>query len=91
MKLLLSLHAILATLPKEMTQPHPLLFSQPQPTSCNQAIKALSCSALENQMYLVVDVSEKTPCDNSTSCPPSGSVLHNTQVVFDRNGTVIAR
>ncbi|XP_047468299.1 pantetheinase-like [Penaeus chinensis] len=58
------------------------------------AIKALSCSALENQMYLVVDVSEKTPCSdgvNSTSCPPSDSILHNTQVVFDRNGTVIAR
>ncbi|XP_042885788.1 pantetheinase-like [Penaeus japonicus] len=58
------------------------------------AIKALSCSALENQMYLVVDVAELTHCsegDGTASCPPSGNILHNTQVVFDRNGTVIAR
>jgi len=42
------------------------------------------------QMYLVIDLAEQAPCEDS-SCPPSGLYYYNTQVVFDRTGAVIAR
>ncbi|KAG7170163.1 Vascular non-inflammatory molecule 2-like, partial [Homarus americanus] len=70
-----------------------------------EAIRTLSCAALENQIYVIVDMGEASPCnidtasknpfgnaiDNSYDCPESGYIFYNTQVVFNRNGTVIAR
>ncbi|XP_066974017.1 pantetheinase-like [Macrobrachium rosenbergii] len=67
------------------------------------AVRNLSCSAVENKMYIVVGVAEASPCspdvrnpynnamDTSRDCPKSGYIHYNTQVVFDRNGVVIAR
>ncbi|XP_068218990.1 pantetheinase-like [Palaemon carinicauda] len=63
----------------------------------------MSCTAKENAMYVVVDVGEAAPCspnvrnpynntlDTSGHCPAYGYVYYNTQVVFDRDGAVIAR
>lgn len=70
-----------------------------------KALRTLSCAALANQIYLVVDLAEASPCspeaaaqnpfDNALEtayeCPANGHIYYNTQVVFDRNGTAIAR
>nr|XP_045603006.1 vascular non-inflammatory molecule 3-like [Procambarus clarkii] len=70
-----------------------------------EALRALSCAALENEIYLVVDLGEASPCRNDTAgnnpfqnvldtsykCPERGYIYYNSQVVFDRSGTVIAR
>ncbi|KAK7076753.1 hypothetical protein SK128_000972, partial [Halocaridina rubra] len=68
-----------------------------------EAVRTLSCAALENEMYIVADLAEVSPCsptsrnpfnnalDISEECPPSGQFYYNTQVVFDRDGVLIAR
>ncbi|XP_071533053.1 pantetheinase-like [Panulirus ornatus] len=70
-----------------------------------EGLKILSCAALENKMYLVVDLPEASPCrpdtaanipfrnamDTVHNCPSNGYIYYNTQVVFDRSGAVIAR
>ncbi|KAK8372880.1 hypothetical protein O3P69_014574, partial [Scylla paramamosain] len=70
-----------------------------------KALRILSCAAQENELYLVVDIPETSPCspeaaahnpfanalDTAYECPPDGRIYYNSQVVFDRNGTVIAR
>jgi len=53
-----------------------------------QAIRTLSCEARNQSMYVVVNVPEVAPCDNSNS---NCSVYYNSNVVFDRNGTIVAR
>jgi len=49
-------------------------------------VKKLSCSAKENQIYLVVNLLEKY--EDSLS---GDILLYNTDVVFDREGEIIAR
>ncbi|EAT32634.1 AAEL015161-PA [Aedes aegypti] len=44
--------------------------------------------ASESEKYLVINLSEIFDCK---SCAPHGYVWYNTNVVFDRNGAVIAR
>ncbi|KAK3863897.1 hypothetical protein Pcinc_030371 [Petrolisthes cinctipes] len=70
-----------------------------------EAMRILSCTAATNEMYLVIDLGEASPCrpdtgslnpfnntlDTSYTCPPGGYIFYNTQLVFDRTGTVIAR
>nr|XP_053653469.1 pantetheinase-like isoform X2 [Cherax quadricarinatus] len=70
-----------------------------------EAMRTLSCAALENEIYLVADLIEASPCRNDTAesypfktsldtayeCPDTGYIYYNTQVVYDRHGTVIAR
>jgi len=59
-------------------------------TSSNvtEAIRTLSCEAQNQSMYVVVNVPEVAPCDNSSS---NCSVYYNSNVAFDRNGTIVAR
>jgi len=59
-------------------------------TSSNvtEAIRTLSCAARSKNIYVVVNVPEVAPCDNSSS---NCSVYYNCNVVFDRNGTIVAR
>lgn len=59
-------------------------------TSSNvtEAIRILSCEAQNQSIYVVVNVPEVTPCPNaSRNCV----LYYNSNVVFDRNGTVVAR
>lgn len=57
-----------------------------------QAVRNLSCIAKENSIYLVSDVAEQADCElGNTLCQIDNLSFFNTQVVFDRSGTVIAR
>lgn len=64
-------------------------------------IKQLSCSARTHNRYVVVNVVTKTPCPDADmtangdprDCAdrPDGFSYYNTNIVFDRSGTVISR
>lgn len=62
-------------------------------------MKQLSCAAANKSIYVVVNVKEKAICTEETQaligdkrpCSSSGYNLYNTNVAFDRNGTVVAR
>lgn len=49
----------------------------------------LSCMAKENQMYVVANLIDKKPCTRQP-CPEK-TVFYNTNVAFDRNGTLVSR
>jgi hypothetical protein len=53
-----------------------------------QAIRTLSCEARNQSVYVVVNVPEVAPCDNGSS---NCVVYYNSNVAFDRNGTIVAR
>ena len=53
-----------------------------------QAITVLSCFAQSSRIYVVVNVPEVAPCDNSSS---DCFVYYNSNVVFDRDGRIVAR
>ncbi|KAI4504061.1 hypothetical protein M0802_000532 [Mischocyttarus mexicanus] len=55
-----------------------------------QELKRISCAAKNNKIYVVINIAERVPCyDNE--CPKNESLYYNSNVVFDRNGTVIAK
>ncbi|XP_026564028.1 biotinidase isoform X1 [Pseudonaja textilis] len=57
-----------------------------------EVLHQLSCMALKNQMFLVVNLGTKELCMQSDPhCPPDGRYQFNTNVVFNNNGTLIAR
>lgn len=53
-------------------------------------LKNLSCLARENQMYLVANLVDKKPCTKGP-CPGNNTFFYNTNVAFDRNGTLVSR
>ncbi|XP_068233039.1 pantetheine hydrolase VNN2-like [Palaemon carinicauda] len=64
----------------------------------SKIMKELSCAAIENTMYLVVDLSEQFNCSAIDSLQKtteytdvSSCIFYNTQVVFDEAGAVVAR
>ncbi|KAL0266530.1 UNVERIFIED_CONTAM: hypothetical protein PYX00_009039 [Menopon gallinae] len=57
-----------------------------------EPVRAMSESAAKSNIYVVVNLYERVECSNSTTeCPPRGYFLYNTNVVFDRNGAVVAK
>lgn len=62
-------------------------------------LKRLSCAARSGGLYIVADMGDIQPCKpnvtlsgaKSLPCPDDGMFLYNTQVAFDRNGTLIAK
>lgn len=71
-------------------------------TEIAQGLKQLSCSARKHGLYAVVNLPERVNCSacpcpgfpvtiDGEECPPSGAYFHNTNVVFDRNGNIVAR
>lgn len=56
----------------------------------SQALKNISCAAQKNEIYVVINLPEKSPCTGD-GCPKDNVFYYNTNVVFDRNGMVIAR
>ncbi|XP_041377732.1 pantetheinase-like [Gigantopelta aegis] len=53
----------------------------------------LSCLARNGALYLVANMGDKQPCSTKTDpdCPSDGQYQFNTNVVYDPNGTLIAR
>lgn len=74
-------------------------------TPCNDMtndinlMNEISCMAKNIAKYVVINISEKTDCNESIQesfndtrpCSSLGITRYNTNVVFDRNGTVISR
>ncbi|XP_055594724.1 vanin-like protein 2 [Uranotaenia lowii] len=61
-----------------------------------ELLSRVSCLAAETGKYIVINLSEifncdSTPEDDPRPCGPHGFHRYNTDVVFDRNGAVIAR
>ena len=75
--------------------PDPTMTSQP----CSQhkfndkpMLKRFSCIAKENNLYLITTLPTLTKCSSGLDgCPTDGFFIYNTQVVFDRQGNLIAR
>ncbi|OWF44335.1 pantetheinase-like [Mizuhopecten yessoensis] len=53
----------------------------------------LSCLAKNNSMFLVANFGDKQPCSKDThpSCPSDGHFQFNTDVVYNTDGTLIAK
>lgn len=49
----------------------------------------LSCLAKNYSMYIVANIGDKQPC--KATCPSDGQFQYNTNVVYDKNGTLVAR
>lgn len=75
-------------LQKRMARGAPSASGPPYPVLSN-----LSCIAQENNIYLVANLVDKKPCSlsNGSSCPEDGLLFYNTNVAFDRNGTLVSR
>lgn len=58
-----------------------------------QLLKKLSCAARLNHMYVVVNLPEIEYCktEEDSLCPEDLAYYYNTNVVFDREGRIIAR
>ncbi|GCC22541.1 hypothetical protein chiPu_0000929 [Chiloscyllium punctatum] len=64
------------------------------PTTYNdtEVLHQLSCMARNGSMYLVANMGERQTCEQSDpKCPPDGRYHFNTNVVFDAEGTLIAK
>lgn len=52
----------------------------------------LSCLAKDHKIYLVANIVDKKPCNESEhGCPRDKVKYFNTNVAFDRNGTLVSR
>ena len=53
----------------------------------------LSCLAISKRLSLVVNMGDTQKCSDSAAqqCPPDGWYIYNTNVVFDKDGSLIAK
>ncbi|KFM82847.1 Biotinidase, partial [Stegodyphus mimosarum] len=90
--------------PLERKALKPYLESIPDPkiinvNPCNERQKyqnrpilyALSCMAQQNEIVVVANMGGIQSCEGENECPADGSFHFNTNVVFDKNGTMILR
>lgn len=65
------------------------------PCDLNEAeslMKYLSCLARKAKLYLSINLTEKELCSASTPyCSQIGFTRYNTNIVFDRNGKIVAK
>ncbi|XP_076751476.1 vanin-like protein 1 [Xylocopa sonorina] len=57
----------------------------------SETLKTLSCAALQNRIYVVINIAEKEICEPNDDQCSDGIRYHNTNVAFDRTGKIIAR
>lgn len=70
-----------------------------EPGSFDTLLIDLSCLARENEIYLCINLSEEEKCNEESqqsrndtrTCSSRGFSLYNSNVVFDRKGTVVGR
>ncbi|XP_039281527.1 vanin-like protein 1 isoform X1 [Nilaparvata lugens] len=61
-------------------------------TGLAEHLRVLSCAAKNNKMYVAVNMDEKITCESDMQgCPKDHLIFFNTNIVFDRNGTIIAK
>ncbi|RZF47487.1 hypothetical protein LSTR_LSTR007414 [Laodelphax striatellus] len=61
-------------------------------TGLAEHLRVLSCAAKNNNMYVVVNLDEKISCDaDMQGCPKDRLIFFNTNIVFDRNGTILSK
>lgn len=64
----------------------------PRKISNTEVLYQLSCLARNNKMYLVANMGERQTCERSDPwCPPDGRYQFNTDVIFDAEGSLIAK
>ncbi|XP_015586625.1 vanin-like protein 1 [Cephus cinctus] len=56
----------------------------------HSALKMVSCAANSTKMYVVINIGERVPCEED-GCPSDKLLYYNTNVVFDRDGIIIAK
>jgi hypothetical protein len=85
-------------IPRDRDAAKQFLLSVPElgENPCNerlgsQPIQTLSCAALSHKIYIVVNVGEIRNCSETANCPSDGVFQFNTNVAFDRDGTIIAK
>lgn len=55
-------------------------------------IRRLSCLAKKTGMFISVNLGEKSLCNShDPNCPSDGWVKYNTNILFDKNGSLIAK
>ena len=57
-------------------------------------VSQISCAAKNRTKYIVINLTEKSKCpepNDPRPCAPNGENLFNTNIVFDRSGTVISK
>uniref|UniRef100_U5ETE5 Putative biotinidase and vanin n=1 Tax=Corethrella appendiculata TaxID=1370023 RepID=U5ETE5_9DIPT len=62
-----------------------------------EVVRNISCAAKNTRKYVVINLTEKLPCpdedqpNDSRPCAPNGEYKFNTNVVFDRSGSVVSK
>uniref|UniRef100_A0A646QIB4 Pantetheinase n=1 Tax=Hemiscolopendra marginata TaxID=943146 RepID=A0A646QIB4_9MYRI len=59
----------------------------------HKVLEMLSCAARNNSIVLVVNLLTREPCGetNAVGCPVDGFYKFNTNIIFSKNGTLLAR
>ncbi|CAG0886276.1 unnamed protein product [Cyprideis torosa] len=60
----------------------------------DEVIRLISDAARQNHNYVVVNLPEEVPCEDQTEsadCPEEGFFAYNSDYVFDRSGSIIAK
>lgn len=67
--------------------------NQPERHSNTEIQQYLSCMAKHNSIYLVANFGDRQPCNRNSdpSCPVFGHHQYNTDLVYDKTGTLIAK
>ncbi|VVC33943.1 Hypothetical protein CINCED_3A002730 [Cinara cedri] len=89
-------------LPQDRKEIRKFLMEIPSPESntipcfneyCSTVLSKLSCAARLHHMYVVVNLPEIEYCnkEDSAQCSEDSANYYNTNVVFDREGRIIAR
>ena len=64
---------------------------QATPSTRNRIQRRLSCAALQSQIYVAANFGTVEFCEDKPICPKDGRFQFNTNVVFDRDGNIVAR